>query len=112
VESAGEVKTDAKDPVIILDSSRSQLHFGFSDPQFLAKGHRAGKSAKSQSPSSIVRGRGSKGNDFLVVAPVTQTTMLDALQQRQVAIWFKEATEPGWPTWILDLAPWIFLVAL
>jgi len=38
--------------------------------------------------------------------------MLDALQQHGVDVWFKETTEQGWPSWILNLAPLVLLAGL
>ncbi len=59
----------------------------------------------------MVRGLSANGS-FRVIAPSSQTAMLDALQQHGVEIWFKEAPEQGWPSWILNLAPLILLGAL
>ena len=61
---------------------------------------------------NVVRGLDAKGRNFRVIAPATQTAMLDALQQHGVEIWFKETPDQGWPSWILNLAPLILLGAL
>ena len=61
---------------------------------------------------NVVRGLDAKGRSFRVIAPATQTPMLDALQQHGVEIWFKETPDQGWPSWILNLAPLILLGAL
>jgi cell division protease FtsH len=61
---------------------------------------------------SLVSGYDGKGVIFRVVAPASQSAMLDALQQHGVEIWFKETREQGWPTWIANLAPLVLLAAL
>lgn len=61
---------------------------------------------------SVVRGTDAKGSPFRVIAPANQSAMLDILQQHGVDIWFKEAAEQGWPSWILNLAPLLLLGAL
>ena len=61
---------------------------------------------------SVVTGLDAKGSSFRVIAPANQTAMLDALQQHGVDVWFKETTEQGWPSWILNLAPLVLLAGL
>jgi len=56
---------------------------------------------------NVVRGLDAKRRSFRVIAPATQTAMLDALQQHGAEIWFKETPDQGWPSWILNLAPLI-----
>ena len=58
---------------------------------------------------NVVRGLDAKGRSFRVIAPATQTAMVDALQQHGVEIWFKGTPDQGWPSWILNLAPLILL---
>jgi cell division protease FtsH len=61
---------------------------------------------------SLVSGYDGKGGSFRVIAPTSQSAMLDALQQHGVEVWFKETNAQGWPRWILNLAPLILLGAL
>jgi len=61
---------------------------------------------------SVVRGSDANGGSFRVIGPANQTAMLDALQQHNVNIWFKEAPEQSWPTWIMNLLPLVLLGAL
>jgi len=61
---------------------------------------------------NVVRGSDAKGGDFRVIVPSNQATMLDALQQHGVEIWFKGVTEQSGANWILNLAPLILLGAL
>jgi cell division protease FtsH len=61
---------------------------------------------------SVVNGVDAKGGSFRVIAPANQTAMLDALQQHEVDIRFKEITEQSQANWILNLAPLILLGAL
>jgi cell division protease FtsH len=61
---------------------------------------------------NVVNGVDAKVGSFRVIAPSNQTAMLDALQQHGVEIWFKEAPDQGWPSWILNLLPLILLAVL
>jgi cell division protease FtsH len=71
-----------------------------------------GQVSKVTIAGSMVRGSDAKGGSFRVIAPSNQAAMLDALQQHGVEIWFREAPEQSWPSWILNLAPLILLGAL
>jgi cell division protease FtsH len=62
--------------------------------------------------SNVIRGYDDKGNRFKVFGPANQSAMLDALQQRDVDIWFDELPAPTWGTWLMNLAPLILLGAL
>ena len=79
--------------------------------EFLAR-VASGQVSKVTIAGSVVRGYEAKSGGFRVIAPSNQAAMLDALQQHRVEIWFKEGTEQGWPTWLLNLAPLILLAAL
>jgi cell division protease FtsH len=61
---------------------------------------------------SVVHGSDAKNGSFRVIAPSNQGAMIDALQQHGVEIWFKEAYEQSWPSWILNLLPLVLLGAL
>ena len=71
-----------------------------------------GQVTKVTIAGSVVRGNDSKGGSFRVIAPLNQSAMLDILQQHGVDIWFREAPEQGWPSWLLNLAPLVLLAAL
>jgi cell division protease FtsH len=71
----------------------------------------SGQVSKVTIAGSVVRGSSANGS-FRVIAPSSQAAMLDALQQHGVEIWFKEAPEQSWPSWILNLLPLILLGAL
>jgi cell division protease FtsH len=70
-----------------------------------------GQVSKVTIAGSVVRGSSANGS-FRVIAPSNQAALLDALQQHGVEIWFKEAPEQSWPSWILNLMPLILLGAL
>jgi cell division protease FtsH len=78
--------------------------------EFLAR-VASGQVSKVTIAGSVVRGSSANGS-FRVIAPSSQAAMLDALQQHGVEIWFKEAPEQSWPTWILNLLPLVLLGAL
>ena len=72
----------------------------------------SGQVSKVTIAGSVVRGYDAKGGSFRVIVPSNQPAMLEALQQHGVEIWFRETTEQGWPSWILNLAPLVLLGAL
>ncbi len=72
----------------------------------------SGQVSKVTIAGGVVRGSGANGSSFRVIAPSNQAAMLEALQQHGVEIWFKETTEQGWSTWLLNLAPLVLLGAL
>ncbi len=78
--------------------------------EFLAR-VASGQVSKVTIAGSVVRGSGANGS-FRAVAPLGQAAMVDALQQHGVEIWFKEASEQSWPSWILNLLPLVLLGAL
>jgi cell division protease FtsH len=49
---------------------------------------------------------------FRVIAPSSQEGMLQSLRQKNVEIWFRDNTEAGGATWLLNLAPLVLLGAL
>ena len=57
-------------------------------------------------------GESRDGTFFRVVVPANQQAMLEALQQQNTEIWFRDVSEGNWPTWLLNLAPLILLAAL
>jgi cell division protease FtsH len=61
---------------------------------------------------NAIRGFDTKGGTFRTIGPQNQATMIDALQQHGVEVWFRETSEQSWPTWLLNLAPLILLGAL
>jgi cell division protease FtsH len=62
---------------------------------------------------SEVRGLDTKGGSFrVIVSAASQSTMLEALQQKGAEIWFRDASQGGWPNWIMNLAPLALLAAL
>jgi cell division protease FtsH len=72
----------------------------------------SGQVSKVTIAGSVVRGYDAKGGSFRVIVPSNQSAVLEALQQHGVEIWFRETTEQGWPSWILNLAPLVLLGAL
>ena len=60
----------------------------------------------------MVSGYDSKGGNFRVIAPPNQSAMLETLQQHGVEIWFRETSEQGWTSWILNLLPLVLLAAV
>jgi cell division protease FtsH len=78
--------------------------------EFLAR-VASGQVSKVTIAGGMVRGYGANGS-FRVIAPSSQAALLDTLQQHGVEIWFKEAPEQSWPSWILNLLPLILLGAL
>ena len=71
-----------------------------------------GQVSKVTIAGSMVRGSDAKGGSFRVIAPSNQGAMIEGLQQHGVEIWFKEAPEQSWPSWILNLLPLVLLAAL
>lgn len=71
-----------------------------------------GQISKVTIAGSVVRGYDTKGSSFRVIVPPNQSMMLQALEEHGVEIWFKETSEQGWPTWIMNLAPLVLLAAL
>jgi cell division protease FtsH len=71
-----------------------------------------GQVTKVTIAGSVVRGYDAKGGSFRAVVPPNQSAMVEALQQHGVDVWFRETSEQGWPTWVLNLAPLILLAAL
>ena len=51
-------------------------------------------------------------SSFSLTPPTSQEAMLQALRQKDVEIWFKDAAEGDWTTWLLNLAPLFLLAAL
>ena len=72
----------------------------------------SGQVSKVTIAGSVVRGYDAKGGSFRVIVQSNQSAVLEALQQHGVEIWFRETTEQGWPSWILNLAPLVLLGAL
>ena len=72
----------------------------------------SGQVSKVTIAGSVVRGYDAKGGSFRVIVPSNQSAVLEALQQHGVEIWFRETTEQGWPSWILNLDPLVLLGAL
>ena len=52
------------------------------------------------------------GSDFRVTGPTSQDGMLEILHRNNVAIWFKDNSEPSGPTWLVNIAPLALLAAL
>ena len=71
-----------------------------------------GQVSKVTIAGSVVHGSDAKGGSFRVIAPSSQSAMLEVLQQHGVEIWLKEIPEQNWPNWMLNLAPLILLAAL
>lgn len=62
---------------------------------------------------SDVRVQDGKGGTFRVVVPAAvQPTMIDRLTKTNVEIWFRDAAEGNWSSWIMNLAPLALLAAL
>ena len=91
------------------DAARQPAEISYSE--FLTRVS-AGHVASVRIAGSVVTGFDNKGASFKVIAPSNQTPMMEALQQREVEIWFRESTDQNWSTWLLNLAPLILLGAL
>jgi len=61
---------------------------------------------------SEVSGAGADGSSFHVILPPNQSTVLEALQQHGVQIWFKDTRDQNWPNWLLNPTPLILLAVL
>ena len=79
--------------------------------EFLARVD-SGQVSRVTIAGSVVRGSDAKDGNFRVIAPPNQTAMLGALQQHGVEIRFKETSEQGWPSMVLNLFPLIVLAML
>jgi cell division protease FtsH len=72
----------------------------------------AAKISKVTISGTRVVGESRDGSFFRVVVPANQQAMLEALQQQNTEIWFRDVSEGSWPTWLLNLAPLILLAAV
>lgn len=61
---------------------------------------------------SQLTGKYRDNRSFRVTAPTSQEGMLQTLHQKNVEIWFKDASAGDWPTSLMNLAPLILLAAL
>jgi cell division protease FtsH len=59
-----------------------------------------------------VRGKKSDGTAFHTTAPANYPQMIDTLRGKGVMINFRDISNGGWPTWLLNFAPLILLAAL
>jgi cell division protease FtsH len=59
-----------------------------------------------------VRGKKSDGSAFHTTAPANYPQMIDTLRGKGVMINFRDISNGGWPTWLLNFAPLILLAAL
>ena len=72
----------------------------------------SGQVSKVTIAGNVVHGYDEKSAKFRVIAPANQSAMVEALQQHDVEIWFKEAPEGTWSSALLNLAPLVLLGAL
>jgi len=72
----------------------------------------AGNVGKVTISKNHANGNYRDGRNFRVTVPTSQEAMLQILHQKNVEIWFADAPEGDWPTWLMNLAPLILLAAL
>ena len=72
----------------------------------------AGNVAKVTISRNQILGWYRDNSPFSVTPPTSQEGMLQALRQKNVEIWFKDAAEGDRTTWLLNLAPLFLLAAL
>jgi cell division protease FtsH len=95
--------------VVKSDGNESIREISYS--QFLSEVSAAKVSKVTISGIRVV-GESRDATFFRVVVPGNQQAMLEALQQQNTEIWFRDVSEGSWPTWLLNLAPLILLAAL
>lgn len=78
--------------------------------QFLSQVE-AGDVTKVTIAGTTLNGSNRDGSHFRVIVPASQQQMLEALQQKNVEIWFSP-TEQSTTNWLVNLAPLALLAAL
>ena len=71
-----------------------------------------GEVSKVVIAGSVVQGTDAKGESFRSIAPPNQSAMLQSLQAHNVEVRFKDTSDKGWPSLLLNLFPIIVLVFL
>jgi cell division protease FtsH len=72
----------------------------------------SGQVSKVVISGSVVQGTEARGGNFRVIAPSDQAAMLQSLREHAVEIRFRETSDQGWPSMMLNLFPVIVLAFL
>jgi cell division protease FtsH len=72
----------------------------------------AGRVSKVTISGTEIYGSYRDNREFRVIGPSSQADMLYTLHQNNVEIWFRQSSQGGWGSWLLNLAPLVLLAVL